>query len=99
MSPTYWSYRSRRIHESDERTVVVFHATPGEIDALVGSGYPFFPGWGGGLVTMALRDDGTTDWEEVRELLTESYCILAPKKLVARLGALRPDAPERSEDD
>jgi hypothetical protein len=30
---------------------------------------------------MVLDDD--TDWEEVRELVTESYCVLAPKKLVA----------------
>ena len=27
-------------------------------------------------------DDGT-DWEEVRELVIESYCVLAPKKLIA----------------
>jgi len=24
-----------------------------------------------------------TDWDEVAELMTESYCVLAPKKLVA----------------
>jgi hypothetical protein len=44
---------------------------------------------------MVLRDDGTTDWTEVRELLTESYCLLAPKKLIARLGSTRPEAPEQ----
>src|SRR3954469_21285953 len=44
------------------RTVVVFHAVPGEIDALVAHGHPFFPGWGGGLVTMVLDDGGSTDW-------------------------------------
>ncbi len=55
-------------------------------------GNPFAPGWGPGLVSMVLRDDGTTDWDEVKELLTESYCLLAPKKLVALLGAMRPDA-------
>jgi hypothetical protein len=27
--------------------------------------------------------DDHTDWEEVAELMTESYCVLAPKKLVA----------------
>jgi hypothetical protein len=27
--------------------------------------------------------DATTDWTEVAELLTESYCVLAPKKLQA----------------
>jgi len=30
-----------------------------------------------------LTDD--TNWEEIRELVTESYRILAPKKLVALL--------------
>jgi hypothetical protein len=29
---------------------------------------------------MVLTD--RTDWDEVAELLTESYCVLAPKKLV-----------------
>jgi hypothetical protein len=32
---------------------------------------------------VRLTDD--TDWEEVRELVTESYRRLAPKKLTARL--------------
>jgi len=27
--------------------------------------------------------DAHTDWSEVAELVTESYCLLAPKKLVA----------------
>jgi hypothetical protein len=33
---------------------------------------------------VLLTDD--TDWEEIRELMTESYRILAPKKLAALLG-------------
>lgn len=66
-------------------TMVFFHAAQEEIDALVAAGDPFLPGWGGGLLTMVLREDGTTDWVEVKELLTESYCRLAPKKLIARL--------------
>ena len=68
-----------------------FHASPEEIDVLLAVGDPFSPGWDHGLVTMALREDGTTDWSEVKELLTESYCLLAPKKLIARLGEGRPD--------
>jgi hypothetical protein len=32
-----------------------------------------------------LADDGDdVDWYDVAELLTESYCVLAPKKLVER---------------
>ena len=71
-------------------TVRWFHAPPEEIDALVAIGDPFSRGWDDGLVTMVLRDDGSTDWGEVKELLTESYCLLAPKKLIALLGAARP---------
>jgi hypothetical protein len=29
--------------------------------------------------------DEATDWVEVAELLTESYCLLAPKKLTAQV--------------
>ncbi len=30
--------------------------------------------------------DGATDWEELAELLREGYCMIAPKKLIARLS-------------
>ena len=79
-----------REDENGLLTYVTFHAAE-ELDHLVGSGHPFYPGWGGGLVAMVLTDDDSTDWEDVRELLTESYCLLAPKKLIARLGSTRPD--------
>jgi len=32
---------------------------------------------------VRLTDD--TDWDEIGELVTESYRLLAPKKLIARL--------------
>lgn len=81
-----------RERESGPLTYMTFHAAGEELDALVAVGDPFAPGWGAGLVAMVLRDDGTTDWDEVKELLTESYCLLAPKKLVRLLGTARPDA-------
>jgi hypothetical protein len=37
----------------------------------------------GKIVGVWLTDD--TDWEEIRELVTESYRVLAPKKLTALL--------------
>jgi hypothetical protein len=73
-------------------TYLTFHSSGEELDVLIAMGDPFFPGWGSGLVAMVLREDGTTDWTEVQELLTESYCLLAPKKLVARLPSMRPDS-------
>ena len=38
---------------------------------------------GGAATSWAWSSTATTDWAEVAELLTESYCVLAPKKLVA----------------
>jgi len=63
-------------------TIMAFRSPDEERGALLASGHPFFLlGWGRNVVGMVL--DGDTDWEEVRELVTESYCVLAPQKLVA----------------
>lgn len=63
-------------------TLVTFRAQGEELDVLRHAGHPFFyAGWGRDVVGMVLED--ATDWDEVAELLTESYCVLAPKKLVA----------------
>lgn len=70
--------------EPEPFTTMTFHCRGMEADALVAHGDPFYPGWGDGLVTMVLRED-STDWDEVKELVTDSYCLLAPKKLVALL--------------
>jgi len=41
---------------------------------------------GGSRTSWALvLDDDRLDWGEVRELVTESYCLLAPKKLAAQV--------------
>jgi len=63
-------------------TVVTFRSSEPELEALRSAGHPFFyAGWGRDVVGMVLDD--ATDWTEVAELLTESYCVLAPKKLGA----------------
>jgi hypothetical protein len=36
---------------------------------------------------MVLDDD--TDWDEVDEVVTESYCVLAPKELAAAVARAR----------
>jgi hypothetical protein len=62
----------------------VLRARSGEREALVAIGYPFFASRAGrDRVVVILTGD--TDWEEIRELVTESYRILAPKKLTAQL--------------
>ena len=72
------------VAEGNERpsTIVAFRSPDDEREALVASGHPFFLlGWGRDAVGLVLDD--ATDWDEVGELMTESYCLLAPKKLVA----------------
>ena len=67
---------------ADGDVVLSFRAAADELDVLRNAGHPFFYlGWGRDAMGMVLDDD--TDWDEVRELVTESYCVLAPKKLIA----------------
>lgn len=64
--------------------VLVFRAVGDELEMLRHAGPPFrVLGWGRDALGLTI-DDGT-DWDEVRELVTESFCVLAPKKLVARI--------------
>jgi hypothetical protein len=64
--------------------LLVLRADPDEREALLSIGHPFFaPRAGPGRIGVRLNDD--TDWEEIRELVTESYRVLAPKKLTALL--------------
>ncbi|SEF17030.1 MmcQ/YjbR family DNA-binding protein [Jiangella alba] len=73
---------ARVVGADEEVTVVTFRAPAEELDALVAGGPPFFKArWGRDVVVLALVGD--VDWTEVAELMTESYCLLAPKKLVA----------------
>ena len=64
--------------------LLVLRARRGERDALLSAGHPYFASRAGGDRIGVLLTDGT-DWEEIRELVTESYRILAPKKLTARI--------------
>jgi hypothetical protein len=80
-----------RAAQTDEPLcVLTFRSPPDELRALVAGGFPFFRAdWGTNVVGMVLGE--RVDWEEVAELLTESYCVLAPKKLAALVH--RPAAP------
>ncbi len=80
-----WPPAYARAVGSDGPTIVVtFRSAPPELDALSNAGHPFFkPVWFPDIVGMIL--DEATDGDEVAELITESYRILAPKKLVAEL--------------
>jgi hypothetical protein len=65
--------------------VLTFQSSGEELQALSNLGHPYFrPPWRPGIVAMFVADD--TDWDEVAELVTESYCLLAPQRLVARVA-------------
>ena len=67
-------------------TVLTFQSSGQELHALSNLGDPYFrPPWRPGIVGMFVDAD-TTDWDEVAELVTESYCLLAPKRLVDRVA-------------
>jgi hypothetical protein len=76
----------------DPSVVLAFRSTGEELEVLRHTGHPFFVlGWGRDALGMVVDDD--TDWDEVRELVVESFCALAPQKLVSLLD--RPDDDER----
>jgi predicted DNA-binding protein (MmcQ/YjbR family) len=64
--------------------LLVLRSDPDEREALLSIGRPFFASRAGrDRISVLLTND--TDWEEIRELVTESYRVLAPKKLTALL--------------
>ena len=64
--------------------LLVLRAAPYEREALLSIGRPYFdPRAGRGRIGVLLAKD--TDWKEIRELVTESYRVLAPKKLTQLL--------------
>lgn len=68
----------------DQRFRIVFRAEPEEVAAFEHLGEPYFKaGWGTDVVGMLL--DERTDWSELAELLTDSYCIQAPARLAATI--------------
>lgn len=61
--------------------VLTFSSSGTELDVLGHAGPPFFkPVWRRDVVGIVLAAD--VDWDDVSELITESYCALAPKRLV-----------------
>jgi hypothetical protein len=73
-------------HHGDGRLALTVKVPPGEQRALVASEPEryFVPPYLGPRGWVGFRlDVGTPDWGEARELLVESYCLCAPKKLAA----------------
>lgn len=95
---TRWRIRTRtfaHVLGIDDPTVdgsvlLAFRSAGEELEVLRQVGHPFvFLSWGRQALGLVLDDD--TDWDEVRELVVESYCLLAPKKLAALVDRPRED--------
>jgi len=68
----------------DQLFRITFRAEPDEVMAFEHLGAPYFrAGWGRNVVGLLLNDD--TDWDELAELLTDSYCLQAPATLADRV--------------
>ena len=68
----------------DQLIRITFRAEPDEVMAFEHLGSPYFrASWGPNVVGLMLDDD--TDWAELGELLTDSYCIQAPMRLASQV--------------
>jgi YjbR len=76
-----WPPAYARAAQSDGPiTVLMFRSSGPELDQLRNADRPFFaPPWRADEVGLVL--DESVDWEEVEQLVTDSYCALAPKRL------------------
>lgn len=91
VDPDRHATHARVVGVDESACLLTFRSPLDEIAGLLGSGHPFFrPDWGSNVLGMVLT--AATDWDEVGELLTESYCVQAPKRLAALVGPEVPPA-------
>ncbi len=75
---------ARAAGSTEPLCLMSFRAPGEEVAALVARGRPFFkPDWSPNVIGMVFEDP--VDWREVAELLTDSYCVMAPKRLAAQV--------------
>jgi hypothetical protein len=82
--PERFPVYARHLVDGEAPTVLTFRAPVDDLLGLTAGGFPFFRApWGHNVAAAVLGDH--TDWTEIAELITDSYCELAPKFLVARV--------------
>lgn len=82
---------SRAAGTDGPAVVLTFRSAGPELAALAGSGPPWFkPPWHPQVVGVVLGGPGAPPDDEIAELLTESYCLLAPRRLADQVE--RPSA-------
>jgi phosphoribosylglycinamide formyltransferase-1 len=77
-------------HHGDGIVAVTCKADAGVNRALIDSDPAryYMPSYVGPRGWVALRlDVGKVDWDEVENLLTDAYCLTAPKRLAAQVAA------------
>ncbi len=68
----------------DQLFRITFRGELDEVIAFENLGAPYFrSGWGANVIGMLLDED--TDWEELAEMLVDSYCLQAPETLAAQV--------------
>jgi phosphoribosylglycinamide formyltransferase-1 len=83
-------------HHSDGIVAITCKADAGVNRALIDSDPDryYMPSYVGPRGWVALRlDVGKVDWDEVDELLTDAYCLTAPKRLAAQIASERDASP------
>ncbi len=76
-------------HLGKASTVMTFRVPTDDVLGLTAPGFPFFRAeWGHNVVGAVLGNH--TDWTEIAELITDSYCEMAPKFLAARVTSSPP---------
>ena len=89
---TRWRVRQATVAHvfggEDQAYRITFRGDVEDVMAFEHLGPPYFRvGWGRNVIGMLLDED--TDWDELGELLTDSYCLQAPVRLAAQV--LRPN--------
>ena len=82
-APERFPVHARHVADGEALTVMTFRVPVEDLLGLT-SAEPFFRApWGDNVAAVALGPH--TDWTEIAELVTDSYCEMAPKFLVARM--------------
>jgi hypothetical protein len=72
--------------DGEPPAVMTFRVPADDLLGLTAPGFPYFRApWGRNVAAAVLGDH--TDWAEIAELITDSYCEMAPKFLAARVIA------------
>lgn len=80
---------AREAHTDGPAVALMIRSAGPELDALRSMPHPYFaPRWRSDEVGLLLGDD--TDWGEVAELVTESYCVQAPRHLASQVAPPSP---------